>query len=303
MHPLRTSSIQVAQGHSATRASRFTYINEAEDDDKPNSRTRISIKPAVYFTLNSQTYPILIHQSTLPTKMRAGSLLALALLPSTFACSPPKPRSDNSTSKYPYAVPGPDDASDPATTGYLVNHVGINVNNMTRSMDFYIKVFGMRHMFTYHLTDRFAITYLAHSSGGKNGTGYQTTEELIRFKNNDAGKLELVHFDSRAGEIPGSPERTSTISHLGIIVPDMAATLARLEEYGVTIYKRPGEPMPTEGYLANPYSIGDASKLSAEEFAEILAVMGQLNTLNIFAADPDGNLLEIMPLDEPNLFG
>lgn len=219
------------------------------------------------------------------------------------ACSPPKPRDTNSTSEYPYVTTGPEDASDPATTGYFVNHVDLNVNNITRSVEFYTKVFGMRKMFTYHLTEHFSITYLAHSGGGKNGTAYQTTEELIRFKNNDAGKLELVSLDIEGKDIPGPPRMTSTISHLGIIVPDIPATQARLEEFGVTIYKKVGDPLPSTGYMANPYSLGDATNLSPKEWADIQAAMSQLNMLNIFAADPDGNLLEILPLDEPNLFG
>lgn len=239
-------------------------------------------------------------------------LFSLNILRFALACSPPPPRDTytdgNNTSSYPYAVPGPEGSLDPATTGYFINHVSLNTNNLTRSLDFYTRVIGMRHMFTYHLTQHLSLTYMAHSQGGRNGTGYQTTEELLRYKNNAAGLIELVHFNTSRlpgdpAPIPGPDKFTSTLSHLGIIVPDPTATQARLEEYGVTIYKKVGEPMPKDGPLGNKFSLGDARGLSDEDFEAIQKVMSELGMLNIFAADPDGNLLEILPLNEPNLFG
>ena len=77
--------------------------------------------------------------------------------------------------------------------------------------------------------------------------GYQTASELLRFKNNAAGYLEMVHFavEGEDNHIEGPNKgRATTLSHLGIIVPDTAGAVERLEEYGATVYKRPGEPMP-----------------------------------------------------------
>ena len=70
----------------------------------------------------------------------------------------------------------------------------------------------------------------------------------------------------------------------------------------MTIYKKPGEPFPTECPLVDPFLLGDATNPSPEDFAAIQEGMGLLNTLNIFAADPDGNLLEIQTEDEGGLF-
>ncbi|PVH96530.1 Glyoxalase/Bleomycin resistance protein/Dihydroxybiphenyl dioxygenase, partial [Periconia macrospinosa] len=193
---------------------------------------------------------------------------------------------------------GTDAPADIRTLGYFINHLSLNVNNLTRSIEFYTSVFGMRHMFTYHLTPRLSFTYLTHSAGGRNGTGYQTTQELIRDKNNAAGAIELVHFSPRdKKDIEGPKTRTGTFSHVGIIVPNPKATQERLKEFGVRIYKEVGAEMPTEGPLSNPFYLGDATNLSEEEFEEIRVGMGKLNMLNIFAEDPDGNLLEIQPAD------
>jgi lactoylglutathione lyase len=198
---------------------------------------------------------------------------------------------------------GPDTPADPLTTGYFINHVALNVNNLDKMMEFYIRVFGMRHIFTFNLTPHITFTYMSHSQGGRNGSAYQTTEEILRYKNNNAGHMELVHLNVDKEDLPGSSLKASTMHHIGIIVPDLEATQSRLELYNVTIYKKINEPMPSTGPLSDKFSLGDATNLSDEEFALLQAVMSEFNRETIFASDPDGNLLEILPLNEPNLFG
>lgn len=230
--------------------------------------------------------------------MSLKSLLTFAFVSTALACGP-LPRSTNGSNP----VFGSDAPSDPATIGYFVNHVSLNVNNLTRSIDFYTNAFGMRHLFTYNLTPHVSFTYMSHSQGGRNGSAYQTTEEMLRFKNNNGGHIEFVHLSTEGDDIPGAPERTATLNHLGIIVPDLEAAQARLESQGVNIWKKIGEPMPSTGYLASKYALGDASNLSDEEFADLQKVMGEFNRETIFASDPDGNLLEILPLNESFVLG
>ncbi|KAI9162847.1 Lactoylglutathione lyase [Paramyrothecium foliicola] len=198
---------------------------------------------------------------------------------------------------------GSDAPSDPATTGYFVNHFSLNVNNLTESIEFYTKIFGMRHVFTFNLTEHVSFTYLSHSQGGRNGSAYQTTDEILRYKNNNAGHIELFHLATEGHDVPGPVQIANTLNHIGIIVPDLEATQARLEEHGVTIYKKINAPMPSTGYMSSKFSLGDATNLADEEFATLQKVMGEFNKQTIFAADPDGNLLEILPLVEENLFG
>jgi lactoylglutathione lyase len=197
---------------------------------------------------------------------------------------------------------GPE-GSDPETTSYFINHMALTVNDLNRSLDFYTSVFGMRHMFTYQLTEHVSFTYMGHSAGGRNGTGYQTTEELIRYKNNGYGRIELVHLSTPKKEMPGPDVLPSTLNHIGIIVPNTTATQERLQKKNVRILKKVGESMPKDGPLANPYFLGDASKLHPKEFATFQDMMTEVNKFNIFALDPDGNLLEILPEDEGNMFG
>jgi lactoylglutathione lyase len=227
------------------------------------------------------------------------TLLYTAAIPAALGCGLHTRQADNSKN----IQFGSDAPSDPATTGFFMNHLSLNVDNVTRSIEFYSQNFGFRHLFTYNLSPHVSFTYMSHSQGGRNGSSYQTVEEMIRQKNNNAGHLEFVHLDIEKEAIPGSPERVSTINHIGIIVPDLEATQARLEANGVCIYKKIGAPMPTEGYLSSKYDFGDATNLSDEEFAAVQAIMTQFNSQTIFASDPDGNLLEILPLNEPDLFG
>lgn len=233
----------------------------------------------------------------LPLLLLTCSLIPLAL------CYTPLKRQDGEQQAF---QSGPEEPADPATNGYFINHFSLNTNNLTRTIDFYNKVFGMRHMFTYHITEHLSVSYIGHSQGGRNGSAFQTTEEMIRNKQNSAGLIQVTYFNTTSigGEpIPGPNQRTSTLCNIGFVVPDSEATQRRLEQYGVTIYKKLGEQMPDDGPLGNPFSIGDATNLSPEAWKAIQDQMTTLNQYNIFAADPDGNLLEILPLNEPNVFG
>lgn len=68
------------------------------------------------------------------------------------------------------------------------------------------------------------------------------------------------------------------------------------------ILKGVGEEWPHEGPLGDPFFMGDARGLGAEAFEAIKKGMAKLNMLNAFAEDPDGNMLEILPMDEGNVF-
>jgi lactoylglutathione lyase len=237
--------------------------------------------------------------------MRYFTFFALCLAQISLGCSPIV-RRDNDSSIYPYAELGPNTPANPATTGYFINHFGLNVNNLTRSIDFYTRILGMRLMFQYHVTEHFTLAYLGYSQGGRNGSGYQTTEELLRNKQNSAGLIELLYFNRTVigGEdIPGPDKQTGPFSHVGVIVPDPKATQERLEKFGVKIYKKLGEPLPEDGPFGSPDTLGDASNLSPEAFLLLKQRFTVLNQLNIFAADPDGNMIEIQPFHEPAIFG
>jgi hypothetical protein len=55
---------------------------------------------------------------------------------------------------------GNDGPADPATLGIWTNHIGLNVRNLTASMQFYGEILGMRHIFTIQYTDTYSLTYM-----------------------------------------------------------------------------------------------------------------------------------------------
>ena len=83
----------------------------------------------------------------------------------------------------------------PATVGYDLNHLAITVPNITETLDFYINALGFREIFTVPLTDKVSFTYLGYPQGGRNGTGYQTAQEMTREKNNVEGLLEVIYSE------------------------------------------------------------------------------------------------------------
>ncbi|KAK9442094.1 Glyoxalase/bleomycin resistance protein/dioxygenase [Metarhizium brunneum] len=58
-----------------------------------------------------------------------------------------------------------DEPSDSATVGYLLNHLFLNVGNLSAGIAFYAKGFGMRDTFTTQVTNHYSLAYIAHSHG------------------------------------------------------------------------------------------------------------------------------------------
>ncbi|KAK7408504.1 hypothetical protein QQX98_009319 [Neonectria punicea] len=236
-------------------------------------------------------------------QISSSSLAATALLFASHfisissGCVTPMPA--NETMEFPYPELGSDAASDPATTGYFINHLCLNVKNLTESVNFYTEIFGLRKILTLHVSEHYSITYLGHSHGGKNGTGYQTSDELNREKNNAEGLLELVHVDIPVNDLPASTKIPNTFGHIGMVVPDIKATQARLEAYGdsVEIIKSYDQNLflPSDIATATSLSPDAVVQLSKEELDFILSVLIPFNKPLIFVNDPDGNKIEIQP--------
>ncbi|KAJ4150916.1 hypothetical protein LMH87_011643 [Akanthomyces muscarius] len=232
-------------------------------------------------------------------KLRS-TLLALSSLSTALSCATHLPRQNGTGSPAPPIDFGPDAPSDPATTGYFINHVSLNVQNLTASLAFYTEALGLRHIFTVRATPRLSIAYLGHARGGRNGTGYQTTQELLRDKNNAQGLVEMIWLDVPRRDIASPSKRTNGVGHIGVVVPDVDAAQARLEALGsVGILKRVGEDTPRSGPLAvsQGFSEGVYAQVPLEERRAMEAVLDENNRRFIYAQDPDGNILEIQPQD------
>lgn len=250
------------------------------------------------------------------TKMVGKSLIAplflgLQLLSSAKACSPPNIAPSNTTGPapaYPTVVVGSDDPADLATTGFTLSHFSLNVNNLTASVDFYTKVFGMRLIFEFWATEKMAISYLAHSHGGKNGTAYQTVSELNRNKNNMEGLLELIYYDYDGAEQHSSTiQSDNTFSHLGMVVPDIAAAGKRFEDHDVTVLRASGAPATEEfeERLSRVYGIrgvwGQDKQVAIDVLNTILQNVPAVSTILPFITDLDGNLIEVQPQELPQI--
>ena len=191
---------------------------------------------------------------------------------------------------------GDDGPAPPATLGYTLNHFGLLVDDMDAMKHFYGEVLGMRTIFTFQASPEYEIVYMGYSHGGKNGTGYQTGTELFAEKTNVEGLLEMTHFKNGdttdpANELKPSTKKANTFSHVGLVVPDVRQTQARMERYGVKILKGVGDILGYGSEGAEAFGFGDASKAEANSALEGTASIGFQYFLLL--ADPDGNLVEI----------
>lgn len=192
---------------------------------------------------------------------------------------------------------GDDGPADPATIGYNINHVALNVYDLDKAMHFYSKVLGMRHIFTYDISPFLELVYMGFSVGGKNGTGFQTGEELYKQKDNTAGLVEFLHRKTPCNEtvphepLPASPKVPNTLCHIGLIVPDIMATQQRMKNFGVTILKEVGADPAPKGLIANAFGVGDVSDEAGVEIVTGLEAIGFKFALIV--QDPDGNIIEI----------
>lgn len=204
--------------------------------------------------------------------------------------------STTDASTYPQELPGDDSPSSPITSGNFINHVCLNVRNVTESVNWYNKAFGLRLMFTLQVSEHFSISYMGHAQGGRNGTGYQTSDELNRDKNNIEGLVELINVDSPAWDLPSGMKTPNTFSHIGMVVPDLKAAQKHLEAMGANIPKGHNEDFVLEGAFADVAGLtaaADRGEISPEEWQLIEKVLYPLNTPMIFVADPDGNIIEV----------
>lgn len=229
-----------------------------------------------------------------------GLLVAVHYFTQALACGPLPHQAERTDMKgettYPYTLAGDGAAPDPVTMGNFINHLCINVRNLTESVDWYNRAFGLRLMFTMQVTEHFSISYMGHSHGGHNGTGYQTSEELNRQKNNIEGLIEFIHVDIPDWNLPSGLKMPNTFSHIGMVVPDIVATQGHLESIGANIKKSHNEPFVLGGFFADGSGLpDDLSVVTQEERVTIEQVLMPVNTPLIFVADPDGNIVEVQP--------
>ena len=144
------------------------------------------------------------------------------------------------------------------------------------------------------MSEHFSISYLGRAHGGRNSTGYQTSEELNREKNRAAGLLELLHLDLPGWDLPSGQKVPNTFSHIGMVVPNVTETQARLEAMGANILKGAGDEFRGEGpFAAAAGFMALRAQISPEEEATLMMTLKPWNRPLLFVADPDGTIIEV----------
>jgi lactoylglutathione lyase len=221
-------------------------------------------------------------------------LIGTCAIPSINACALHAREVASDENQYPIALPGDDEPADPATLGYFSNHLCINARNATESIRWYKEAFGLRLIFRLQVSEHFSISYMGHAQGGRNSTGYQTSAEMNREKNNMGGLLEITSLDYPNWDLPAGIKVPNTFSHIGMVVPNITETQARLDAMNASIFKRSGDPFDLNGPFSDATGFtqaGDA--ISQEEIDAIQAVLQPVNTPLLFVADPDGTIIEV----------
>lgn len=228
----------------------------------------------------------------------AAFLSVASLVPQALTCAlhARQETATNSCTDFPYMVPGDDNPSDHITAGTFVNHLGLNVRNASASIDWYTRALGMRHMFTEQVSAHFSISYMVHSQGGRNGSGYQTTEELLRNQRNSQGLLELVALEVPGWDLPSGNPVATTLLHIGLMVPDVNVTQKHLERMGASIRKAAHAPFSLDDGFAVTAGLVDArdrGEFDQEEWDLIEQVLKPVNEPLLWMEDPDGNIVEV----------
>lgn len=226
-------------------------------------------------------------------------LIASCSFTQTWACGPlPHHLEAREGDEYPISKPGDDTPSNPATKGYFINHLCINARNATETIDWYTQAFGLRLMFTIQVSEHFSISYIGHSHGGRNGTGYQTSDDMVFEKNNREGMIEILSLEFPDWNLPAGIKVPNTFSHIGMVVPNITDTQSRLESMGANIIKAAGAPFSIDGPFADASGFTLAGdEISQDERDLILKTLNPLNSPFIYVADPDGNIVEVQSQD------
>lgn len=137
--------------------------------------------------------------------------------------------------------------SDP-TANYKLNHSMLRIRNPKASLDFYVRLMGMRRIFTLN-TGPETVFYLGYPQTAAHKAdpalfARETVPSAVM--SHTLGLLELCHQHGVENQDPGyllggSDPPHLGFGHLGFTVPDVAAAIKRLREEGVEILKDVGE--------------------------------------------------------------
>jgi len=138
-------------------------------------------------------------------------------------------------------------APDDPTAGYMLNHLMLRIRDPKPSMHFYVNLMGMRTVFVLN-TGPFTVYYLGYPSTPEHRADpVKFATETQPAMGTTKGLLELVHYhgseEAEGGKyryVNGNDPPQLGFGHLGFTVPDVKATVERLEKEGVEVVKHTG---------------------------------------------------------------
>jgi lactoylglutathione lyase len=136
---------------------------------------------------------------------------------------------------------------DPATHGYVFNHVMMRVRDPEVSLDFYTRILGMTLLATLDI-EQFSFTnyYLGYTSPAERAAAPKEQDGQLRQMFSRQSVLELTHNwgteddDDFEGYHNGNSDPKG-YGHICINVPDLEAACERFEELGVNFTKKPDQ--------------------------------------------------------------
>jgi len=144
--------------------------------------------------------------------MHPSTILSLLflLLPLTLSHSPLPRRQTSSNSTLAGEIIGTDPPQPPSTNGYAINHVALQVSNITRTRAFWGDVLGLRFIFQFSIAGGETkgtnlATFMAYPFGDGE-VGYQTGAEMLGELRKRDGVMEFLSYEvCRSDHLPSQP--------------------------------------------------------------------------------------------------
>ncbi|KAI1498591.1 lactoylglutathione lyase [Biscogniauxia marginata] len=184
------------------------------------------------------------------------------------------------------------------TAGYRMNHVMLRIRDPEPSLDFYIRLMGMKMIFTAN-TGPFTIYYLGYPQSSEHRADPESFARDVRSHSTltrTLGLLELCHYHGSELQ-PSSYTSTGNdpphlgFNHLGFTVPNVKEAVTRLKEAGMRVVKE------VQGGPIDGIPITQWEKEKGIATAELSHHFENIFRQIAFVQDPDGYLVELVPND------
>ncbi|KAH7972962.1 hypothetical protein HPB52_019584 [Rhipicephalus sanguineus] len=146
---------------------------------------------------------------------------------------------------------------DPSTRGFIMQQTMYRIRDPKASLDFYTRVLGMRLLQKLDFPEmKFSLYFVGfEESVPKTNSPQERAEWAFGRK----ATIELTHLQQlggssrRAAITMGTLLLEDSVSHIGIMVPDVAEACARFEKLGVKFVKKPHEgKMKNIAFIQDP---------------------------------------------------